>query len=71
MTSPPYQKPEIEKIRKAQWSKENTAKTQAVVGKLSEAYEYMVFMGHERSKMAVAVKEAIERFQQLDPNVNK
>lgn len=61
--------PAIEKIRKPQWTAENTAKTQKAVNRLhvgAKALE-MVFGGN--CPAVYDMRQAIDRFVQLDPGV--
>jgi hypothetical protein len=66
----PHQTPEpIEKIRKAQWTVENTRHTQAVVDRLIMSRIALKAVGNEKSEVSAAISAAIARFQELDPKV--
>jgi hypothetical protein len=64
--NPQHQKP-IEKIRKAQWTPENTAQTQIVVDRLDWVYGVLEGIGAETA--AKDVRAAMERFRLLDGGV--
>lgn len=70
--NPQNQKP-IEKIRKAQWSTENTAKTQEAVDalhKIDVAVDEI--FGHQQQfalNVQAKLRFAMERFRQLDGGV--
>ncbi len=58
----------IEKIRKAQWTVENTRATQASVDGLNHLREAMRLLGLKGSALD-AVTNAMKRFKVLDPKV--
>jgi hypothetical protein len=64
---PSYEPPPIEKVRKAQWTVENTRATQKVIdelGKLQQAVELLI-----GRQPAATIEAAIRRFKVLDPGV--
>jgi hypothetical protein len=67
MWSPRDTPPPIEKIRKPQWTVENTRKTQAVVDSLATLREAARFLGQDG--IVGVVDQAIERFRALDPSL--
>lgn len=68
MWSPRITTEAAEKIRKAQWTKENTAKTQAIVDRLEHIRKCMKDVSGE-SNAQVTIKDAIKRFAQMDKGV--
>lgn len=65
----PHQTPEpVEKIRKARWSIQNTANTQAVVDEL-EIERKALRRVTGNSKVVEAMTTAVKRFCELDPAV--
>lgn len=68
MWGPHHEPPPIEKIRKAQWTPENTAKTQAVVNDLF-ALKQLVLHFAEESRLTRVMQRAIDRFVELDREV--
>jgi hypothetical protein len=69
MWGPHFEPEPIEKIRKAQWSAENTAETQRVVDRLVTLREAMRVTSGDKTPAISALSAAIERFKQLDRNV--
>ncbi len=65
----PHQTPApVEKIRKGQWSKQNTIETQKVLSELLILRDAMVAIGFTYRGIDV-VDRAIRRFKQLDPGL--
>ena len=64
----PYSKPDVEKIRKAQWTVENTLQTQAVHDRLKRR---AIAMNSSFGPTPVAddIVVAMRRFRELDPGV--
>lgn len=72
MWGPTYEPEPIEKIRKPQWTVENTRHTQEVVTQLRVAVDaYQRTLGTQSNMPFVvrAMREAIERLCALDPRV--
>lgn len=69
MTSPPITPEAAEKIRKAQWTKENTAKTQKVVNNLLILNGAIVMLFGDGSNVSRSLNQAIKRFMELDKGV--
>lgn len=59
----------IEKIRKAQWTVENTRRTQGIVDELQRARDALEWFGLKKSPVDSRMKLAMERFKELDPKV--
>lgn len=70
MWSQPQKQEPIEKIRKAQWTAENTAKTQAAVDELLQMHSWLVFSGDKNSAMCRGLVLAIQRFKQMDQTID-
>lgn len=70
MWSSPQEQEPIEKIRKAQWTAENTDRTQAVVNDLLLAYDWARFAGRADSTLCICLRDALRRLKQLDPGVD-
>lgn len=66
MNGPPYQKPEIEKIRKVTWSPENTKRTADVVVRLTRAKHALALCTGD-TPLIVAMQHACDRLCELDP----
>lgn len=67
----PHSEPEpIEKIRKAQWTVENTRKTQQVVNGLVQASRSLRNL-HGRTALVDVIELAIQRFREMDPGVDR
>lgn len=74
-----YPKPDVEKVRKPQWTVENTRKTQSVVDELIVARDAIrvLISGHtfgefgagRDSGVSGSIDRAIKRFKVLDPGV--
>lgn len=71
MYGPHYEPAPIEKIRKPQWSAENTKKTQGIVDDLYALRQMLhAFNSTGNESEAVRmVRRAIQRLKTLDPNV--
>lgn len=69
MWSPPFTQEPVEKIRKAQWTVENTRETQKVVDELVDQYAAAMKVFGHRNSLCYALKMAVLRFKQLDPAV--
>lgn len=70
MYGPTYEPEPIEKIRKAQWTVENTRATQAVVDTLIAVRAGIkIVLGGHGGNVERALTQAIDRFKQLDPGV--
>lgn len=67
----PHQTPEpVEKIKKAQWSEENTRITQDVVNKLEQTWKANNHVtGIQNTDANISIEMAMKRFKQLDPKV--
>ncbi len=75
MYSPRDEPPAIEKIRKPQWTVENTRATQAVVDELVRVGDAIrTVIGRPSTGLSSPTMDAIEgaitRFMQLDPKVH-
>lgn len=68
MWGPRSEPPAVEKIRKAQWTVENTRATQAIVNKLVTCREALAVVG-QQGYTTDAIDAAIERFKVLDAQV--
>lgn len=64
----PYSKPDVEKIRKPQWTVENTRTTQLVHDRLQQAFDDMVRVTGATS-ITDDLRAGIERLRALDPGV--
>ena len=69
MWGPRDEPPPVERVRKAQWTVENTRKTQEVVDRLLKAKTALIVVLGKNSLAVHAMTEAVERFRVLDPNV--
>lgn len=63
----PFSKPEVEKIRKPQWTEENTRKTQAVIDEMKATREAVICVNGHNNGIVYALNRAIKRFLALDP----
>lgn len=61
--------PPIEKIRKPQWTAENTARTQAVVNHLAIGMEALQMVFGKACPAVGNMRVALKRFKELDPGV--
>lgn len=69
MWSAPQRQEPIEKIRKAQWTVENTRQTQGVVDQLGKVFAALKVLGLDDTYMGRTVTRAVERFKALDPRI--
>ena len=68
MYSNPERLEPVEKIRKAQWTVENTRKTQEVIDDLCAcAASLAVVTGSRQSPVLAAIRSGIERLVLMDP----
>lgn len=70
MHAPHLQKPDVEKIRKAQWTVENTRRTQSVVNDLKEASSALGLLTSGHSFLKTTLERAVQRFHDLDVGVS-
>lgn len=69
MWSAPHRQEPIEKIRKAQWTAENTARTQAVVDELVAHRKAFAHLFGSNSYLLSAIDAMLHRVSQLDAAV--
>lgn len=65
MWSPGYTPEPIEKIRKPQWTVENTVKTQIVVNRLNDTRRAIIAVSGHNSEAVHAIQAALRRFHEL------
>lgn len=71
MHGPPDHREPVEKIRKAQWTVENTRATQRVVDELVAVRDACESLFGRSSRAVQAFEVAIVRLIQLDPKVHR
>lgn len=67
----PIKQEAVEKIRKAQWSVENTRATQAIVNKLVTVREALKVLTGCNGPIPLVLDEVVARFIALDPKVKE